>query len=200
MSAPAKVRYGFLVDLRRCMGCHTCSVVCKSENDVPLGVWRAWVKQVEKGTYPDVRKSFVPLLCNNCEHPICVTVCPVNANKKRPDGIVTYDPHRCVGCRYCMAACPYEVRYFHPFKKIIEKCHWCLHRVEAGLEPACVAACPSGARVFGNLLDPKSKIARLIADNAVQVIAPEMGTEPHVFYIGLDQDAVKAKRRFVWTL
>jgi len=200
VSAPAKLRYGFLVDLRRCIGCHTCSVVCKSENDVPLGVWRAWVKQIEKGIYPDVRRSFLPLLCNNCERPICVTVCPVRANKKRPDGIVTYDPHRCVGCRYCMAACPYEVRYLHPFKKIVEKCHWCLHRVEAGLEPACVAACPSGARVFGNLLDPQSKIARLIANNPVQVIQPEMGTDPRVYYIGLDEDAVKIKRKFVWTL
>ena len=200
MSGKGKVRYGFLIDLRRCIGCNTCSVVCKSENDVHLGVWRAWVKKIEKGTYPNVKKSFLPLLCNNCEDPICVTVCPVQANKKRPDGIVTYDPHRCVGCRYCMAACPYEVRYIHPVKKIVEKCNWCHHRVDEGLEPACVAACPAGARVFGNLLDKNSEIARLIAENPVQVIQPEMGTDPHVFYIGLDKDAVEKKRKFHWKL
>lgn len=187
------VRYGFLVDLRRCIGCHTCSVVCKAENQVNLGVWRTWVKQIEKGHHPKVTKSFLPLLCNNCEKPICVTVCPVKANKIRPDGIVTYDPHRCVGCRYCMASCPYEVRYVNPIKRFVEKCHWCTHRVEIGLEPACVEACPSGARVFGNLKDPKSKISKLIHDNPVQVLLPEMGTHPQVYYIDLDIEAVEKK-------
>ena len=190
-----KVKYGFLIDLRRCMGCNTCSVVCKAENQVNIGVWRSWVKQIEKGHYPKVTKSFLPVLCNNCENPICVTVCPVNANRKREDGIVTYDPHRCVGCRYCMASCPYEVRYVNPVKRFVEKCHWCLHRVERGMEPACVEACPSGARVFGNLNDPESKIAKLIHEQPVQVLLPEMGTNPQVFYIGLDHEAVEKKSK-----
>lgn len=188
----AKPRYGFLIDLRRCIGCHTCSVACKNENAVPLGVWRAWVKQVEKGTYPNVRKHFLPILCNNCEKPICVTVCPVRATYKLDNGIVYIDPHRCIGCRYCMAACPYGVRYANPLHHIAEKCDWCLHLVEAGLKPACVEACPGGARMFGDLNDPKEQITRLIATNSTGVIKPEMGTDPHAFYINLEQAAVES--------
>jgi len=152
------------------------------------------VKRVEKGKYPNSKEYFLPIVCNNCENPICVTVCPVNASIKRPDGIVYIDPHRCIGCRYCMAACPYGVRYINPVKKIAEKCSWCFHRVDAGLKPACVLACPAGAIMFGDLNDPESDIAKALAKNAVQVIKPEMGTEPHTFYIGLDIKTVEAKK------
>lgn len=181
-----------LFDLRKCIGCNTCSIVCKSENDVPLSVWRAWVKKIEKGHYPHVREFSLPIVCNNCEDPICVTVCPVNAGIKRPDGIVYIDPHRCIGCRYCMASCPYGVRYINPRKKIAEKCYWCHHRVDAGLMPACVVTCPTGAILFGDLNDPESEIAQVIAKNAVHVIKPEMGTSPQTYYIGLDIESVKA--------
>lgn len=191
MSAESK-RYAMLFDLRKCIGCNTCAIVCKSENDVPLSVWRTWVKKVEKGQYPHAKEFVLPIVCNNCENPICVTVCPVNAGIKRADGIVTIDPHRCIGCRYCMASCPYGVRYIHPRKKIVEKCYWCHHRVDAGLLPACVAACPTGAILFGNLNDPESEISRAIAQNAVQIIKPELGTQPQTYYIGLDIDAVEA--------
>lgn len=186
-------RLAVLIDLRKCIGCNACVLACKSENDVPLGVWRSWVKRVEKGRYPHVREFFLPILCNNCENPICVTVCPVNAGIIRPDGIVYIDPHRCIGCRYCMASCPYGVRYINPQKKIAEKCYWCHHRVDAGLQPACVQACPTGAMLFGDLKNPESEISKAVAQNAVQVIKPESGTQPYTFYIGLDKESVEAK-------
>jgi len=191
--AVTSVRYGMVIDLRRCIGCHTCSVACKNENNVPLGVWRSWVKQIERGLYPQVRKFFLPLLCNNCERPICVTVCPVIATYKQKDGVVHIDPHRCIGCRYCMAACPYGVRHINPIKKVAEKCEFCIHLVEKGIQPACVTACPSGARIFGNLKDPNSEVAKLLALNPLQVVKPEMGTVPQVFYIGgVDISSIEA--------
>lgn len=191
-------RYAMLIDLRRCIGCHTCSVTCKSINNVPLGVWRSWVKQIEKGTYPQVTKSFLPLLCNQCENPVCVTVCPTKASYRREDGIVLIDPHRCIGCRYCMAACPYDVRYVNPLKRIVQKCDFCVHRIDAGIPPACVEACPVNARIFGDLNDPNSDIAKLIATNPVNVLKPEMATKPHIFYIGADMEVMEAKGGAPW--
>jgi len=190
-----KVRYAMLIDLNRCIGCYSCQVACKMENGVPLGSWRSWVKQIEKGKYPNVSKSFLPLLCNNCENPICVTVCPVLASIKRDDGIVFVDPHRCIGCRYCMASCPYGVRYVNPLLNIVQKCDFCLHRVDQGLQPACVEACPAQARIFGDLHDPESEIAKLIAGSSVARVKPDMGTDPKVYYIGLDEEAVEKVER-----
>ena len=187
-----------VVDLRRCTWCHSCFVACKMENKVPLGVWRTWGSTIEKGEYPDVVKTFLPVLCNNCEKPHCVTVCPVKATFKRKDGIVEINPHLCVGCKMCILACPYQMRYLHPQKRIADKCHWCLHRVKVGLEPACVMACPTEALVFGNLKDKESKVARLISTNNMKVLRPNMGTDPHVFYIGGDgnlSEIVKAPYR-----
>jgi tetrathionate reductase subunit B len=133
-------------------------VACKAENDVPLGVYRTWVKEVEKGTYPKVRRHFTPILCNQCEKPACTTVCPVIATYTLPNGIVYIDPHRCIGCGYCMAACPYAVRFIHPTRHVAEKCDWCWPRVREGYgPPACVQSCPTGVMVFGDLDDPESE-------------------------------------------
>ena len=188
--AKAKVHYGMVIDLRRCIGCHSCSVACKAEVESPPGVYRSWVKIIEKGTYPHVRKFFLPSLCNNCDHPICLTNCPVKATWKREDGIVVVDPHRCIGCKYCMASCPYDVRSINPLKRIVQKCEFCRHRVDAGIEPACVETCLGRARIFGNMLDPKSEISQLLATLPTQVIKPDLGTYPQVFYIEADLDAM----------
>jgi tetrathionate reductase subunit B len=184
-------RYGVLIDLRRCTGCQTCQVSCKSENQVPLGSWRTWVKQIEKGRYPNVTRSFLPILCNNCEAPACVTVCPTKASIRRNDGIVIVDPHRCIGCGYCMAACPYSVRYIHPLLGIVQKCDWCSKRIDAGLSPACVTDCPTRAIFFGNLNDPQSLISKMIAKLPTHRLKTDMGTEPRTFYIGLDEYALR---------
>lgn len=189
----ARVRYGMVVDLRRCIGCHACSVACKSEMSVPLGVFRTWVKQVEKGEFPKVSKSFLPSLCNQCANPICLQNCPTKATYQLDNGIVIVDPHRCIGCKYCIASCPYSVRYLSPFKKIVQKCEFCRHRLEVGLEPACVNACPTGALVFGDVNDPDSEVSKTLATNPVQVLKPEKATNPHVFYIGADIYAMKAR-------
>ena len=188
----SKTRYGFLIDLRRCIGCRTCHVACKAENDVPLGVYRTWVKEVEKGSGGRSRRHFIPILCNQCENPACTTVCPVVATYSLPNGIVYIDPHRCIGCRYCMAACPYAVRFIHPERNVAEKCDWCWPRVREGYgPPACVASCPTGAMVFGDLNDPASEISQILAREPAVVLKPETGNGPRVYYIALDDDAAR---------
>ncbi len=182
-----KPQYGMLVDLRKCTGCHACSVSCKAEFDVPLGVTRSWVEYVEKGDYPNVRRSFLPRLCNHCSKPQCVDVCPTGATWKRAeDGIVVVDADICIGCKYCIQACPYDARFLNPVTGSADKCDFCLHRVSQGLEPSCVNTCIGKARIFGDLNDPESEVSKAIATNPVTVLRPEMGTEPNVFYIAAD--------------
>lgn len=182
-----KTQYGMLVDLRKCIGCHACSVSCKAEFDVPLGETRSWVEYIEKGDYPHVSLSYLPRLCFHCSEPQCVTVCPTNATWKREeDGIVVIDPDICIGCKYCILACPYDARFLNPVTGSADKCDFCLHRVSQGLEPACVETCTGRARIFGDLNDPDSEISRMIAMNPVTVLREEMGTEPNVYYIALD--------------
>lgn len=187
MSKTAK-RYAMVVDLNKCIGCHTCTVSCKVENEVPPAVWRTWVKVLEKGNYPQARQFSLPVMCNNCENAICVRVCPTKASYKRDDGIVMIDPHKCTGCKYCMAACPYQARYINPVRKYAQKCFFCSHRVDEGLAPSCVESCPSGARIFGDMNDPASEVARILIKTPTAVLKPETGTNPSVFYIALDKD------------
>ena len=186
-TADSKPQYGMLIDVRRCIGCHACSVACKAEFDVPLGATRSWVEYVEKGNYPNVSRSFLPRLCNHCRHPSCVDVCPTGATYKRQeDGIVVVDPDICIGCKYCIQACPYDARFLDPVTGNADKCDFCLHRVSAGLAPVCVETCMGGARIFGDISDPNSEISRLMAKNPVTVLRPEKGTEPNVYYIAAD--------------
>jgi len=184
------VRYGFVIDQRRCIGCHACTVACKEENQVPLGVNRTWVKYIEKGTFPDTRRYFSVMRCNHCDNAPCVTICPTVALYRRPDGIVDFDGDRCIGCKSCMQACPYDALYIDPDTQTAAKCHYCAHRIEAGLEPACVVVCPVQAIVPGDLDDPGSQIARLVASEQLQVRKPEQGTQPKLFYLGAEEAAL----------
>lgn len=179
--------YGFLIDQRTCIGCHACSVACKSENEVPLGVYRTWVKYVETGAFPDTRRHFQVTRCNHCANPPCVRICPVTAMYQRDDGIVEFDPEVCIGCKACLQACPYDAIYIDPETHSAAKCHFCSHRTELGLEPACVLVCPTQSIVAGDLDDPASKISRLVAREPVSVRKPEQGTAPKLYYIDADE-------------
>jgi len=184
------VRYGFVIDQRRCIGCHACTVACKEENQVPLGAFRTWVKYVERGTFPHTRRYFAVLRCNHCDAAPCVTICPTVALYRRPDGIVDFDGARCIGCKSCMQACPYDALYIDPDTRTAAKCNYCAHRVEVGLEPACVIVCPEQAIIAGDLDDPESRIARLVGREQIQVRKAEQGTRPKVFYVGADAGAL----------
>ncbi len=182
--------WGKLIDHDRCIGCHACSVACKAENDVPLGVFRTWVKQVEKGSGPATKRHFGVLRCNQCEDAPCVAICPTAAMHRRPDGIVDFDKDVCIGCKACIQACPYDAIYIDPSSHTAAKCNFCAHRVEVGLQPACVSACPTGALVVSDLDDPTSPVARAVAGGKVQVRKPELATRPKVFYKGADESVL----------
>lgn len=178
------IRWGKVLNQETCIGCHACSVACKSENLVALSINRTYVKQVEVGTYPRVSRQFQVTRCNQCDEPPCVPICPVTAMFRRSDGIVDFDRDLCIGCKACMAACPYDAIQISPDSHSAEKCNFCAHRIDQGLEPACVVVCPVEAIVVGNLNDSNSEVFQLIARKKADVRKPEKGTEPKVFYIG----------------
>jgi len=197
-----------VVDVGRCLGCGRCVRACKEENGVPLDreVYRTWVERYGiradgqvtvtspegglEGFPPprdgEIRAFFVPKLCNQCAKPPCVKVCPVAATYRTGDGVILVDQQRCIGCRYCIQACPYGARFLHPVLSVADKCTWCYHRIVKGLLPACVQVCPTGARIFGDLKKPESPAARILATQPTSVLKPAMGTEPMVHYLGLD--------------
>ena len=198
------MRWGMVIDLKRCIGCYACQLACKAEHGTPPGVFFARVLKQEEGAYPSVRQLFLPVLCNHCEEAPCVDACPTGASFKWEDGIVDIDHDKCVGCKTCMVACPYGNRYFndqrqhyfpqgptdyerermarHP-TEVVMKCNFCRHRLKEGKPPACVANCPTVARCFGDLDDPTSEVSRLIKERGGFPLHPELGTRPSVYYL-----------------
>lgn len=196
--------WAMVIDARRCVGCQACVVACKSENNVALGVYRTWVDVFQTGdTVPDpqgdivvggqsyrqeVQLHAIPKLCNHCDNPPCVEVCPVKATFKRQDGIVLVDHRLCIGCGTCVNACPYNARYIDPVSHTADKCTFCVERVDAGLLPACVTTCTGRARIFGDLQDPNSPVSQLLAEHHFTRRHVEYGTDPQVYYIGMSGD------------
>lgn len=183
-------KYAFVIDQRKCIGCHACTVACKAEHDVPIGVYRTWVKYIEKGEFPNSRRYFLVNRCNHCDDAPCVKICPTRALYKRPDGIVDFDADRCIGCKSCMQACPYDALYIDPYSHTAAKCNYCAHRTELGLEPACAVVCPEHAIVAGDMENPASEIAKILAREPVRTRKPEQGTKPNVYYLGAEEAAI----------
>ena len=205
------MHYGFAIDVKRCVGCHSCSVGCRHANNLPEGTW--WNRVLTKGgetqdspagVYPDLTLSYRPVACQHCENPACVKVCPVGATYKDPEtGIVRQDYDKCIGCRMCMAACPYTgVRSFNweepayhldfavgdadiaPHQKhVVEKCTFCWHRLAKGLQPSCMEVCIGRARFFGDLNDPDSDVSKAIRERSYEQLLPEEGTQPNVYFL-----------------
>jgi Fe-S-cluster-containing dehydrogenase component/formate-dependent nitrite reductase membrane component NrfD len=181
------VRYGFAIDQRTCIGCHACTVACKVEHNVPVGKFRTWVKYVEKGEYPTTTREMGVMRCNHCTNAPCVKACPTQALFIRDDGIVDFDNERCIGCKTCMQACPYDAIYIDDETHTAAKCNFCAHRIDNGLEPACVQVCPTQSIWMGDIDDPTSGISKFLSIEPVNVRTPEQGTRPNTYYVGADQ-------------
>lgn len=200
------VKWAKVIDNESCIGCHACSTACKSENEVPLSVNRTYVKHVDVGVFPQARRAFQVTRCNQCADAPCTHACPTQAMYARPDGIVDFDKDICIGCKACIAACPYDAIFINPEDHSAEKCNFCAHRIDMNLEPACVVVCPTEAIMVGDLNDPNSRVAQMVNREPVAVRRPEKETRPKLFYRGAHQatlDPLAARRPegglFMWS-
>lgn len=185
--ATGVTKYGMVIDANRCTCCHGCTLACLSENNVPDGYYRSWVKKIVKGRYPDVSFHFLPRLCNQCEKAPCLNLCPTGATYRTDDGVVHVNRKICVGCHICIDACPYGSRFFNPITHTADKCDFCYHRISKGIEPACVTACTGRARIFGDLNDPSSLISKYMNNHTTQAIRSDLDTRPKVHYVAADE-------------
>ena len=206
METSQPIQWAKVIDHTRCIGCHACTTACKSENLVPLSVTRTYVKHVDIGVFPQARRAHQVTRCNQCAHAPCATACPTTAMFKRADGIVDFDKSICIGCKACMAACPYDAIFINPEDHSAEKCNFCAHRIDMQLEPACVVVCPTQAILVGDMNDSDSYVAQIINRDTVAVRRPEKETLPKLFYKGAHQatlDPLAAKRPdgglFMWS-
>ena len=203
---PGPLKWAKVIDHHSSVGCHACTTACKSENEVPLSVTRTYVKYADVGTFPQARRTFQVTRCNQCEDPPCTIACPTTAMHQRPDGIVDFDKSICIGCKACIAACPYDAIFINPEDHSAEKCNFCAHRIDVGLEPACVVVCPTEAIMVGDINDPDSRVASMANREPVAVRRPEKSTRPKLFYRGAHQatlDPLAARRPeggiFMWS-
>ena len=200
------LKWAKVIDHATCVGCHACTTACKSENEVPLSVTRTYVKYVDVGTFPQARRAFQVTRCNQCEDAPCTIACPTTAMHQRDDGIVDFDKSICIGCKACIAACPYDAIFINPEDHSAEKCNFCAHRLDVGLEPACVVVCPTEAIMVGDMNDPGSRVAHMIHREPVAVRRPEKDTRPKLYYHAAHQatlDPLAARRPegglFMWS-
>lgn len=175
-------RYAMVIDTKRCVGCADCVVACKTENKVPDGFCRDWIVQDVRGAFPSLQMEIRSERCNHCENAPCVRCCPTGASYIADGGIVLVNHDECTGCKACIASCPYDARFVHP-EGYVDKCTFCIHRVKQGLDPACVAVCPTKCMHFGDLDDPNSEVNKLLASRPYHALIPEAGTQPKVFYL-----------------
>jgi len=202
-------RYAYLVDTEKCIGCGSCVRACRAENDVPDDFYRTWVERYvvgldgskvdsprggidgfppEQTAFTPTKAFFVPKICNHCTETPCIQVCPVGASYRTRDGVVLVDGERCIGCGYCVQACPYGSRFLSPRTHTAEKCTWCYHRITKGLKPACVEVCPTGTRQFGDLRRADDPVRLAIERERVQILQPHLLTEPNCYYLHLDKE------------
>lgn len=184
-SASAAPRFGMLINLATCVGCNACAVACKMENETPTACFNTWVESWDTGAYPDVRRANLSKLCNHCEDAPCQGVCPTGATYTVDEGVVLVNAGDCIGCKSCMTACPYGVRWYDEERNVVGKCTFCYHRTSKGMQPKCVSTCITNSRLFGDLNDPESDISRRLAEVDAERLHAELDGEVAVCYLGL---------------